>query len=76
MFQANPIVYCKFADEKRFQAYDINRGVPVGNIIYASMVANTPENQEKLQRLADLNKDQGLIIQLRWGGKKVGFQTA
>lgn len=71
-----PLVYCKFADEKKFQAYDINRGIPVGNKIYASMVANTHENQRKLQKLADLNKDQGLIIQLRQNGTKVVFQTA
>lgn len=75
MFQVNPLVYCKFADEKKFQAYDLNKGLPVGNLVYASMVANTPENQKKLQQLADLNKDQGLVIQLRWGGKKVVFQT-
>lgn len=71
----HPFVYCKFADEKRFQAYDINEGLPVGNLIYATMVENTRENQMKLQNLADLNKDQGLTIQLRVG-RKVVYQTA
>ena len=70
----HPLTYCKFKDESRFQAYDINSGLPVKNLIYASMVENSKENQEKLQRLADLNKDLGLVIQLREKNKVV-FQT-
>lgn len=70
----HPLTYCKFKDESRFQAYDINSGYPVKNLIYATMVENSKENQEKLQRLADLNKDLGLVIQLR-DNNKVVFQT-
>lgn len=67
--------YCKFADEKRFSAYDINEGVPVGNLIYCTMIENTAENQKKLQALADLNADQGLRIQLRTPKGRIVFET-
>lgn len=69
-----PVTYCKFADEKRFQAYDLNKGVPVRNLIYATMLENTKENHQKLQKLADLNKRQGLQIQLRQRNKII-FKT-
>ena len=69
-----PLTYCKFKDESRFQAYDINSGLPVKNLIYATMLENSKESQEKLQRLANLIKDLGLVIQLR-DKNKVVFQT-
>lgn len=67
-------VYCKFADEKRYSAYDINEGVPVTKLIYCTILENNEENRQKLQRLADLNKDNGLKIQLR-DNNKVVFET-
>lgn len=66
--------YCKFADEKRFSAYDINEGVPVSKLIYCTLVENNATNRGKLQRLADLNKDNGLKIQLRFNNKVI-FET-
>ncbi len=68
------IVYAKFKGQKSFKACDINEGRQVGNLIYATLIENTKENQTKLQRLADLNKDSQLVLQLRRKGK-VYFQT-
>ena len=71
---ATGVTYCKFDDEKVFWAYDINEGVPVTKLIYATIIDVTPENCRKLQDLADLNKERGLKIQLRQGAK-VLFET-
>lgn len=69
------IVYAKFDGCKRFGAFDVDEGRQVGNIIYATMVENTEDVRGKLQKLADLNKDFNLVLQLRRNGK-VCFQTA
>ena len=66
--------YCKFSGEKKFIAYDINDGVPAGRLIYCTLIELNEKNCEKLQKLADLNKDNGLVIQLR-SRNKVLFET-
>lgn len=68
------IVYAKFDGCKGFKAFDVNEGRQVGNLIYASLVENTEDTKTKLQKLADLNKECHLILQLRRKGK-VKFQT-
>lgn len=68
------ITYCKFKGERAFKAFDINEGYAVDKIIYATIIDVTPENCRKLQDLADLNKENGLKIQLRQG-TKVLFET-
>ena len=68
------IVYAKYDGCKGFRAFDVNEGRQVGNLIYATLLENTDENQRKLQDLADLNKGCNLILQLRRNGK-VRFQT-
>lgn len=68
------IVYAKFDGCKSFKAFDVNEGRQVGNLIYASLVENTEDTKTKLQKLADLNKECHLILQLRRKGK-VKFQT-
>lgn len=68
------IVYAKFDGCKSFRAFDISEGRQVGNLIYASLVENTESTHKKLQRLADLNKDCHLVLQLRRKGR-VYFQT-
>ena len=68
------IVYAKFDGCKGFKAFDVNEGRQVGNLIYASLVENTEDTRTKLQKLADLNKECHLILQLRRKGK-VKFQT-
>ena len=68
------IVYVKFDGCKGFKAFDVNEGRQVGNLIYASLVENTEDTRTKLQKLADLNKECHLILQLRRKGK-VKFQT-
>ena len=49
-------------------------GRQVGNLIYASLVENTEDTRQKLQKLADLNKGLHLVLQLRRKGR-VCFQT-
>lgn len=68
------IVYAKFDGSKGFRAFDVNEGRQVGNLIYATLVENTEDNRTKLQKLADLNKEYHLVLQLRRKGK-VKFQT-
>ena len=68
------IVYAKFDGCNGFRAFDVNEGRQVGNLIYATLLENTDENQRKLQDLADMNKGCNLILQLRRNGK-VRFQT-
>jgi len=67
--------YVKYNGQKHFCAFDINEGRPVGNLIYATMVENTVENQHKLQELANINSDINLSIQLRGRNGKVVYQT-
>lgn len=67
--------YVKYDGQRNFCAFDINEGCPVGNLIYATMVENTVENQHKLQELATANNDINLVIQLRGRHRKVVFQT-
>ena len=50
------IVYAKFDGCKGFRAFDVNEGRQVGNLIYASLMENTEDTRQKLQKLADLNK--------------------
>lgn len=68
------IVYAKFDGSKGFRAFDVNEGRQVGNLIYATLMENTEEKRQKLQELADLNKEYHLVLQLRRKGK-VCFQT-
>ena len=51
------IVYAKFDGCKGFRAFDVNEGRQVGNLIYASLMENTEDTRQKLQKLADLNKE-------------------
>ncbi len=46
----------------------------VSDLISASLVENTEDTQQKLQKLADLNKGLHLVLQLRRKGR-VCFQT-
>ncbi len=68
------IVYAKFDGRKGFRAFDVNEGRQVGNLIYVSLMENTEDTQQKLQKLADLNKEYHLVLQLRRKGR-VHFQT-
>ena len=45
------IIYAKFDGCKSFKAFDINEGRQVGNLIYASLVENTEDTRQKLQKL-------------------------
>lgn len=68
-------VYAKYKGQKQFQAFDINEGRPVGNLIYATLVENSIENQMKLQEVATANSEINLVIQLRDRHGKTVFQT-
>ena len=65
------IVYAKFDGCKGFRTFDVNEGRQVGNLIYASLMEDT---RQKLQKLADLNKEYHLVLQLCRKGR-VCFQT-
>ena len=57
-------VYAKTKWMQTFKAFDLD-GFFAGKLIYASMLLNDSENQEKLQRLADENRGMSLQFQLR-----------
>lgn len=67
-------VYVKYEGMNSFKAFDMENCVPVDRLIYASILDVTEENKAKLQRLADINKEIGLQIQLRVGNK-IYFKT-
>lgn len=66
-------VYAKSKWMRTFKAFDLE-GFFVGNLIYASMIADNSENRQKLQQTADDNRGKELIFQLRRKGKVV-FET-
>ncbi len=66
-------VYAKAKWMKTFKAFDLNGCFP-GNLIYTSMLDDSEENRQKLQKLADINRNQGIQFQLR-KGNKILFET-
>ena len=67
-------VYIKTKNMKSFKAFDIERGITVKNVIFASSVENTDKNRGLLQNFADEYANINLAIQLRNNGKVI-FQT-
>ena len=57
-------VYAKTKYMRHFKAFDLD-GHFVGNLIYASLLNNDSETQQKLQQLADHNKEAEWQFQLR-----------
>lgn len=66
-------VYAKNKESKNFRGFDLE-GWFVGNLIYASLLEDSEENHRTLQELADTNKKDSWMFQLRKGNKVV-FQT-
>lgn len=66
--------YIKCDGMSTFKACNINDGACVDRLIYATIVEVTEDNKIKLQRLADMNKEINLIVQLRIGNK-IYFET-
>lgn len=66
--------YIKCDGMNTFKACDINKGYCVDKLIYATIVEVTEDNKIKLQRLADMNKEINLVVQLRVCNK-IYFET-
>ena len=66
--------YVKHDGMNAFKAFDMNGGCFVDRLIYATIIAVTDENKEKLQRLADMNKHINIKVQLRVSNK-IYFET-
>lgn len=60
---------------RTFKAIDINKGIFVKNLVYATLLENIPEIQEKLQNLSNQNQHIDLKIQLRSDKGNVVFET-
>lgn len=58
-------LYAKTNDKNHFAAFDLKNSSYVKNLIKATIMKNTKENQRYLQDLANSNKHIGLILQLR-----------
>lgn len=68
-------VYVKTKDMKRFMPIDLSCSAIVKNLIYATMIEDTQQNREKLQRIANDNAHLSAIFQMRQNNR-VTFQTA
>ena len=68
-------VYVKTKDMKRFMPIDLSCSTIVKNLIYASMIEDSQQNREKLQRIANDNAHLSAIFQMRQNNR-VTFQTA
>ena len=66
--------YIKYDGMNTFKVCNINEGYCVDRLIYATLVEVNEENKIKLQRLADMNKEINLVVQLRVGNK-IYFET-
>ena len=60
---------------RTFKAININQGIFVKNLVYATLLENIPEIQEKLQNLSNQNQHLDLKIQLRSDKGNVVFET-
>lgn len=67
--------YAKIKGMRTFKAIDINQGIFVKNLVYATLLENIPEIQEKLQNLSNQNQHLDLKIQLRSDKGNVVFET-
>ena len=76
------IVYAKWDGTNNFHAFDLSQGVPVTNIIYASVyseydICKLARAKVLLQQTADENKKIHLVFQLRRDSdKKVVWESA
>lgn len=69
-------VYCKFKDDNAFRAYSLEYGpIPAGSKAYATMMFDNERAHATLQKIADLYKEQGLVMQLRTLSGCVKFTT-
>lgn len=75
----NCIIYAKYKGQKTFQAFSIEEGCCVNNIVFASTVDDSISMRGNLQKVADQNKEINVVFQLRNtysdGTRKVVFQT-
>lgn len=69
-------LYAKFKGDRTFRAFNLTAGTYAGNLIYCTVIGEAPNNGAKLQRIADRNRDLGLVLQLRDPKTgRVSFQT-
>lgn len=68
-------VYVRFGGDSRFRAYSLEEDCSVSNLMFASQMANDEYNRMKLQSIADANRADGMVIQLRDTRGNVVFET-
>lgn len=68
-------VYVRFGMDDRFRAYSLEEDCSVCNLMFASQMANDEYNRMKLQGIADENRADGMVIQLRDTRGNVLFET-
>ena len=51
------IIYGKLKNSKRFQAYDLKRGIPAVNKIHASMINSLEEAEDCVKELMEYNPE-------------------
>lgn len=68
-------VYVRFGFDGRFRAYSLEDECSVSNLMFATQMANDEYNRMKLQGIADDNRADGMIIQLRDTKGNVVFET-
>ena len=68
-------VYVRFGGDSRFRAYSFEEDCSVSNLMFASQMANDEYSRMVLQDIADANRSDGMVIQLRDTKGNVVFET-
>lgn len=68
-------VYVRFGFDSRFRAYSLEDDCSVSNLMFATQMTNDVYNRMTLQDIADDNRADGMVIQLRDNRGNVMFET-
>lgn len=68
-------VYVRFGGDSRFRAYLLEEDCSVSNIRFATQYQNDEYSRMTLQDIADANRADGMVIQLRDTKGNVVFET-
>lgn len=68
-------VYVRFGGDCRFRAYSFEEDCSVSNLMFATQYQNDEYSRMILQDIADTNRADGMVIQLRDTKGNVVFET-
>lgn len=68
-------VYVRFGCDSRFRAYSLEEDCSVSNLMFATQYPNDEYSRMILQDIADANRADGMVIQLRDTKGNIVFET-